>query len=64
MDPNGIIAKSINKFIASSDVVDKRMIICNSCPQLIPITTNCKECGCFMNIKTKLLTATCPLGKW
>ena len=28
------------------------------------ITQQCKKCGCFMKIKTKLKNATCPLQKW
>ena len=24
----------------------------------------CKECGCFMNRKTWLKDASCPIGKW
>jgi hypothetical protein len=41
-----------------------RMDICNECPSLIQLTKMCKECGCFMLMKTKLKEATCPLGKW
>ena len=42
----------------------KRMDICESCPRLLKATKQCKECGCFMALKTKLLHATCPLSKW
>ena len=41
-----------------------RMSICLECPRLIKLTNQCKECGCFMNLKTKLRTASCPLSKW
>lgn len=47
-----------------SDTAIKRMEICNQCPRLIPVTKQCKECGCFMVLKTKLKEASCPLGKW
>ena len=43
---------------------EKRLAICESCPSLIKLTHQCKECGCFMKLKTKLKEATCPLGKW
>jgi hypothetical protein len=43
---------------------NKRYDICLSCPQLINLTKQCKKCGCFMSIKTKLKDATCPLNKW
>lgn len=42
----------------------ERMAICKECPELIKLTRQCKKCGCFMEIKTKLQAAKCPLGKW
>lgn len=42
----------------------ERFSICNGCPELIKLTTQCKKCGCFMKIKTKMELATCPIGKW
>lgn len=46
------------------ELADRRMEICLGCPQLIKLTHQCKECGCIMNLKTKLPNAECPLGKW
>lgn len=47
------------------DVEGKRRFdICKSCPELIKLTKQCKQCGCFMAVKTKLEAATCPIGKW
>jgi len=42
----------------------KRLDICKSCPELIKLTKQCKQCGCFMGVKTKLKEAQCPIGKW
>lgn len=42
----------------------KRMDICEVCPRLLKATYQCKECGCFMKMKTKLTEAVCPLSKW
>jgi hypothetical protein len=47
-----------------SDVSSKRLSICESCPELIKATKQCKQCGCFMTLKTKLAKAECPLHKW
>ena len=48
-----------------TDIVAKeRMEICRGCPHLIKVTHQCKECGCFMDAKTKLPNASCPIGKW
>lgn len=41
-----------------------RFSICLDCPELIKLTKQCKQCGCVMPAKVKLLAATCPLGKW
>lgn len=48
----------------SKEEASDRFSICKECPELIPITFNCKKCGCFMTAKTKIKKATCPLGKW
>jgi len=45
-------------------VASSRFDICKACPELIAPTNQCKKCGCFMVLKTKLSKATCPLGKW
>jgi hypothetical protein len=48
----------------NKELVDERLSICKQCPELIKLTTQCKKCGCFMDAKTKLKLAECPLGKW
>ena len=42
----------------------KRLDICLGCDKLIKVTKQCIECGCFMDMKTRLPHAFCPLGKW
>jgi hypothetical protein len=42
----------------------KRLDICRTCPELFAPTLTCKQCGCFMKIKTQIKSAECPLGKW
>ena len=41
-----------------------RMKICLQCEHFLKLTKQCKKCGCFMIIKTRLPNATCPIGKW
>lgn len=48
----------------SDEVANSRLDICNSCPQLIQLTKQCKKCGCFMTAKTKIEAARCPIGNW
>ena len=50
----------LNKEIRSQ----QRLAICKQCPELIGPLNNCVQCGCFMNIKVRIYSATCPLGKW
>jgi hypothetical protein len=47
-----------------NETAEKRFSICQSCPELLKLTKQCKKCGCFMAVKTKLLKAECPIGKW
>jgi hypothetical protein len=53
-----------NAEFADELLASNRYSICNSCPELIKLTKQCKKCGCFMAAKTKLQKAACPLGKW
>jgi hypothetical protein len=55
-----------NKNIARVETVvaEERYEICSSCPKLIKLTGQCRECGCLMQHKVKLPHADCPLGKW
>lgn len=49
---------------ALEELANTRYSICQACPELIKLTKQCKKCGCFMAVKTKLQEAKCPLGKW
>lgn len=48
----------------SDDVVTERLEICQSCEQFDPEKSKCLKCQCFMLIKTKWRTSSCPLKKW
>ena len=62
-DSFGQIAKGKPVFVESSTQTN-RIAICNSCPEYVKTTTQCRKCGCFMSAKTRLKTASCPIGKW
>lgn len=49
---------------ATDKLASERFSICSACPEMIKLTSQCKKCGCFMNLKTKLQKAECPIGKW
>ena len=48
----------------TDEIQQQRFDICQACPELIHATAQCKKCGCFMKLKTKLKEAACPIGKW
>jgi hypothetical protein len=48
----------------TEDIAATRLNICKTCPELIPITRQCKKCGCLMSLKVKLQDSVCPIGKW
>lgn len=43
---------------------DERFAVCKGCPRLFKPTRTCRECGCFMGLKTWIAEARCPLGYW
>ena len=49
---------------ASLELAEQRFSICQDCPEFFKPSSQCKKCGCFMNSKTRLEMAKCPIGKW
>jgi len=43
---------------------DRRMSICRSCEFFRAKSEQCRKCGCFMKLKTKIERAHCPVHKW
>jgi hypothetical protein len=60
--PWDLLDPSVEK--ATDELASQRFDICKSCPELIKLTNQCKKCGCFMHLKTKLEKASCPIEKW
>lgn len=49
---------------STKSLMEERLSICRECPFFNKLTVGCNKCGCFLRMKTKLLNATCPIGKW
>tara|TARA_A100000164_G_C21810735_1_gene725375 strand:+ start:110 stop:316 length:207 start_codon:yes stop_codon:yes gene_type:complete len=49
---------------ASEELKKERMDMCRACDQFKPSTQQCNKCGCFMQLKTKMKDAHCPIDKW
>lgn len=60
--PWDIFNKNLNNIAPA--IAEERINICQSCEFFVKATRQCKKCGCFMDMKTKLLNAECPVGKW
>ena len=50
--------------LASEEVKKSRYDTCSACSSFDKEEGRCTECGCFMSVKTGLLSAKCPLDKW
>ena len=54
----------MNKFFVPNEIYEERMSICKSCVFYFKPTGTCKDCGCFMKIKSRLATSSCSQKKW
>jgi hypothetical protein len=48
--------------IANEELQQKRKNVCELCE--FYINGRCGKCGCFMAVKARLQTSSCPEGKW
>lgn len=46
------------------ELIEYRLEICNQCPAFRKYTQRCSKCGCFMQLKSTLMKAKCPIGRW
>lgn len=49
---------------SQEDIIASRLEICKTCEFYRARTNQCRKCGCFMKLKTRLEHARCPIGKW
>lgn len=52
------------EIFTSDQIQEQRLLICSVCDSLDKDTARCTECGCFVQIKSRVTTEQCPLGKW
>lgn len=48
----------------SDEVYKERLSICKSCNEYDEFENRCKECGCYVPGKAKIILDSCPLAKW
>lgn len=49
---------------ATKELAEERLKVCGECEYFARMTRQCNLCGCFMDVKAKLLEAECPSQKW
>lgn len=52
------------EIVAIEELQKQRMETCNSCDKYNSEEKRCTLCGCYMEYKTKIASATCPIMKW
>jgi len=50
--------------VAHSKNIKARYKICKACEKFDKVFKLCRECKCFMPIKTQFKFFSCPIGKW
>lgn len=50
--------------MVDDELFQERINICNSCEKYDAGPNRCKECGCYLDVKARLILDSCPLGKW
>ena len=53
-----------NENYTTEEIRNARYDTCLGCERFFKPTKTCRECGCFMTMKTWLKEAECPIGKW
>jgi hypothetical protein len=58
--------KTLNaeSIFVSDEIRAERLDICNQCEHYDSTQQRCKQCGCFLEQKTKFSSASCPIDKW
>jgi hypothetical protein len=42
----------------------RRLALCGSCEVFSASNRTCNACGCFVDVKARMASSSCPLGKW
>ena len=50
--------------LSSAELAQERMKVCVECDNFRKMTRQCALCHCFLDLKTKVLAAECPLELW
>jgi len=54
----------MSNFFVKDEVYQERIALCRECVYYFKPTGNCKICGCFMKIKSRISSMSCPKKHW
>jgi hypothetical protein len=54
----------MNKFFVPNEIYEDRITICKSCVYYFKPTGTCKICKCFMKVKSRISSQSCPQKYW
>ena len=54
----------MNKFFVPQEIYEDRMAVCRGCVYYSSLLGNCKICTCFMKVKSRISSQSCPKGYW
>lgn len=50
--------------LSEAELTAERLKVCNECPSFKRMARQCEICGCFIDLKIRILNASCPIDKW
>lgn len=50
--------------LSPEELAAERIKVCEECPHFKKLARQCELCSCFMDLKTKILEAQCPINTW
>lgn len=54
----------MNKFFVPKEIYEDRMTICKGCTYYSSVLGNCTICSCFMKVKSRISSQSCPKKYW
>jgi len=61
---NYITTNQEKVLFVSDEIYKQRIDTCRSCDMYDELENRCKECGCYVPGKAKIILDACPLDKW
>ena len=50
--------------LTEAELSRERLKVCEDCPSFRKLSRQCALCNCFLDLKTKLVAASCPIERW